>query len=263
MGGGTNSVTPETTVVTPEPEPIPTVVGATYDPSKINTLFQDVEGTKPVTENGQSVMLVKDLSGNKLHATATSVATAPTYKDGRLVFDGVDDYLVMPSARYFAADGSISAFAQFHLTAAPTGTNSFSIIDDDDGVTRSGQLLVALANSYKTILFSKTNSPFELAASGVPATSLYNMGMSTKDPLAGGGGKTVDLYSASSEHLDVSVTSTSNTTHGQQFNAGAHTLEIGRRKTGTQYSPMELGRVEVRASGNVAGVKALCSKYSK
>lgn len=223
-----------------------------------------MEGTKPITENGQSVMLVKDISGNNLHATATSVATAPTYKDGRLVFDGVNDYLVMPAAKYFAEDGGISAFAQFNLTAAPTGTNTFSIIDDDDGVTRSGQLLVALANSYKTILFSKTNSPFELATTGVPATALYNMGMSTKDPNAGGGGKTTYLYSTSSKYPSlgngnggVSVTRT------QQYNAEAHTLEIGRRKTGTQYSPMELGRVEVRAGDDVMGVRALCSKYSK
>lgn len=69
--------------------------GAWYDPSDKSTLFQDVEGTVPVTEDGDPVALMRDKSGNGNHAVQTVSTSRPIYKtDGILhwlEFDGIDD----------------------------------------------------------------------------------------------------------------------------------------------------------------------------
>lgn len=69
--------------------------GAWYDPSDKSTLFQDAEGTVPVTKDGDPVALMKDKSGNNNHATQTASAARPVYRtDGILhwlAFDGADD----------------------------------------------------------------------------------------------------------------------------------------------------------------------------
>lgn len=71
--------------------------GVWYDPSDKSTLFQDAEGTIPVTKDGDPVALMRDKSGNDNHATQAVSAARPIYKtDGILhwlAFDGVDDYL--------------------------------------------------------------------------------------------------------------------------------------------------------------------------
>lgn len=73
--------------------------GVWYDPSDKLTLFQDVEGTVPVTKDGDPVALMRDKSGNGNHATQTVSAERPVYKtDGVLhwlSFDGVDDSLLI------------------------------------------------------------------------------------------------------------------------------------------------------------------------
>ena len=59
--------------------------GAWYDPSDISTLFQDAEGTTPVTADGDPVGLMLDKSGNGNHATQSVSAKRPVYKtDGML-----------------------------------------------------------------------------------------------------------------------------------------------------------------------------------
>jgi hypothetical protein len=73
--------------------------GAWYDPSDINTLFQDDAGTTPVTATGQSVGRILDKSGRGNHATQANAAQKPLYDiDGTgrpfLLFDGSDDGMV-------------------------------------------------------------------------------------------------------------------------------------------------------------------------
>lgn len=76
--------------------------GVWYDPSDKSTLFQDVEGTIPVVNDGDPVALMKDKSGNNNHATQTVSAARPTYQtDGVLHWlksDGVDDVLIVDYA---------------------------------------------------------------------------------------------------------------------------------------------------------------------
>lgn len=77
-------------------------IGGWYDPSDLNTLFQDSAGTTPVTAAGQPVGLMLDKSGRGNHATQTTAGSRPLYQidgNGRpyLSFDGVDDFLVTPT----------------------------------------------------------------------------------------------------------------------------------------------------------------------
>ena len=67
--------------------------GAWFDPSDIDTLFQDSAGTTPVTTAGQPVGLMLDNSGNGNHATQATAAARPTYQTGpaRATLDKVDD----------------------------------------------------------------------------------------------------------------------------------------------------------------------------
>ena len=73
--------------------------GVWYDPSDITTLFQDVEGTVPVTKDGDPVALMKNKAGNGNHAVQTVSAARPVYKTNGVLhwlrFDGVDDYLLV------------------------------------------------------------------------------------------------------------------------------------------------------------------------
>ena len=69
--------------------------GVWFDPSDISTLFQDSNGTTPVTASGQPVGKILDKSGNGNHATQGTASKRPTYTEGGglswLAFDGVDD----------------------------------------------------------------------------------------------------------------------------------------------------------------------------
>ena len=74
--------------------------GVWYDPSDKSTLFQDVNGTIPVTKDGDPVAMIMDKSGNGYHAIQTRAASRPIYKtDGILHWlkpDGVDDFFLLP-----------------------------------------------------------------------------------------------------------------------------------------------------------------------
>ena len=53
--------------------------GAWYDPSDMSTLFQDSEGTVPVTAVEQPVGRILDKSGRGNHATQATTTKRPTY----------------------------------------------------------------------------------------------------------------------------------------------------------------------------------------
>jgi len=71
--------------------------GAWYDPSDLTTLYQDSNGTTPVTLDGQPVGLVTDKSGNVNNASQPVAAARPTYNDtpDRLTLDKVDDAIII------------------------------------------------------------------------------------------------------------------------------------------------------------------------
>lgn len=72
-------------------------VGVWYDPSDLNTLWQDTAGTIPVTTSGQMVARIDDKSGNGYHATQETEDSRPLYQTDGLLhwleFDGINDHL--------------------------------------------------------------------------------------------------------------------------------------------------------------------------
>ena len=102
----TQSVTPTpSTTVTPTISLTPSVTyspiqlfqnterGAWYDPSDLSTMFQDINGTIPVTTVGQSVLMLMDKSGNGNHLYNGTQSQAPTLQN-----DGTNNYLQFTSA---------------------------------------------------------------------------------------------------------------------------------------------------------------------
>jgi len=101
------------------------IAGAWYDPSDIDTLFQDSAGTTPVTTAGQPVGLMLDKSGNGNHATQAASSKRPTYTEGGglswLAFDGVDDAMEIQNAAFsFTGDQSVWVAAKHD-----TGTGGY------------------------------------------------------------------------------------------------------------------------------------------
>jgi len=75
-------------------------VGTWYEYRDMETLFQDAEGTIPVTADGQQVGKILDKSGNGNHATQSVASKRPTYRDVDgvqwLEFDQIDDKIIIP-----------------------------------------------------------------------------------------------------------------------------------------------------------------------
>jgi hypothetical protein len=71
--------------------------GVWYDPSDLATMFQDTDGTTPVTAAGQAVARINDKSGRGNHATQSITAARPIYQTApdRLAIDRVDDRLIV------------------------------------------------------------------------------------------------------------------------------------------------------------------------
>lgn len=55
--------------------------GVWWDPSDMNTLFQDTAGTTPVTASGQKVARINDKSGNGYHLVQSNTSFQPTFQD--------------------------------------------------------------------------------------------------------------------------------------------------------------------------------------
>lgn len=110
--------------------------GAWYDPSDVNTLFQDSAGTTPVTAVGQPVGLILDKSGRGNHASQSTPGSRPLYQvDGTgrpyLSLDGSDDFLITPTitpgidgVQVFAGVRKLSTATGTLLELGPSGTNN-------------------------------------------------------------------------------------------------------------------------------------------
>jgi len=96
--------------------------GAWFDPSDPGSLFQDAAGTIPVTAPGQPVGRMTDKSGAGHHATQANASARPVYRaQGArhwLEFDGVDDFMVLPTALNMAAGTLVTALTEPPETAS-------------------------------------------------------------------------------------------------------------------------------------------------
>jgi hypothetical protein len=123
-----------------QPTDLDSKLVAWYDPSDLDTLFQDSAGTTPVTATTDPVGKVLDKSGNGHHATqSTDTARATLLIAGginSLKFDGIDDFLVTSSIDLTATD-EVSTFVSAEMSdsgrflfefsaSVATNTGSFS-----------------------------------------------------------------------------------------------------------------------------------------
>lgn len=96
--------------------------GVWYDPSDIETLFQDTAGTTPVTAAGQSVGKMLDKSGRGNHATFSNVTLG---QDGGgksyLAFNGSTSF-GSTSVIDFSGINALSVFAGFQRVGTSSGT---------------------------------------------------------------------------------------------------------------------------------------------
>lgn len=90
--------------------------GFWFDPNDLTTLYQDVEGTIPVTAVDQLVGLMKDKSGHNNHAFQTTPESRPILQQNittgayYLRFNGIDSHLVTNNIDFTSTD-KISLFA--------------------------------------------------------------------------------------------------------------------------------------------------------
>lgn len=128
--------------------------GAWYDPSDLNTLFQDAAGTIPVTADGDPVGLRLDKSGNGNHGSQTTAAARPLYRtDGTLhwfEYDGVDDFFVTPSIAW----GSDQVFISVGVTRIST-TPAIIVEFSPNIATNPGSFYLVSADGMVPEVYSK------------------------------------------------------------------------------------------------------------
>lgn len=100
--------------------------GFWYDFQDIRTLFQDEEGTIPVTASGQKVGRIIDKSGNGWHLQQSDISKRPIVSIdslGRvsLIFDGVKTFLTVANTNFGSATNFSLFIAQKKLTDAASG----------------------------------------------------------------------------------------------------------------------------------------------
>lgn len=179
--GNTTTVIKEVTLPVMPVDPIVSLFGSNvegfyYDPNDLTTLFQDVEGTIPVTAVGQTVARINDKSGNGHHLVQATVSRQPkliqdsqTFTYG-LFWDGIDDHMQAPF--------SISAdVPNAVLGIAVAGTNKDTMpfamgISDTQASVTSGRGLFLTRNK------------------GIPTYSIYST-LKAGNTL---GGKKVESY---------------------------------------------------------------------
>lgn len=116
------------------------------DPSDTSTLFQNSDGTIPVTANGDPIGLVLDKTGNNYNLTQTVSASRPKLLNGGIVFDRVDDALTLT-----VPAGGITGTL---FLATTRGTASYSV-SMPAGVWTLGNAFNPLGNVVSAVLVDR------------------------------------------------------------------------------------------------------------
>jgi len=142
--------------------------GAWYDPSDITTLFQDSEGTTPVTEDGQPVGLMLDKSGNGNHTTQSVSSKRPTYRsiDGLqwIEADGIDDFLSTAPVSGIATDADGMSLM---MAVRSTGSRAVLVSQYDSSASNRNFSSVSTTqgNEFQFSVQNKTNFNVNVIAS--------------------------------------------------------------------------------------------------
>lgn len=103
--------------------------GGAWDFVTPSRLYQDAEGTLPVTSFGNPIGLAMDLSPNGNHLRQQTTAARPTFTADGALHDGVDDFLMAADANdwTFLHDGTggYMAGSSMYLEGGGTGQSFF------------------------------------------------------------------------------------------------------------------------------------------
>lgn len=143
-------------------------VGVWYDPSDLNTLWQDTAGTIPVTTSGQMVARIDDKSGNGYHATQETADSRPLYQtDGSLhwlEFDGINDHLITAiitpgtdKAQVFAGIRRLAVGATSDIVGIGTGGLNSFVLRNTESTNSSFVLRSRGDGSFGVSSFTKDN----------------------------------------------------------------------------------------------------------
>jgi len=130
-----------------------------YTPDDPATLFQDVAGTIPVTAVGQSVALMKDISGRNNHVSQSAAGSRPIFTqapNGKYCLqpDGVDDSM-------FSASINLSAYSQMVacMGAMRTDLTTAIVVEFSPASTSSnGSFAITSANTGTSVFRSRGTS---------------------------------------------------------------------------------------------------------
>jgi hypothetical protein len=153
----------------PEPEPTPVPTDALFDLQDASTLYQDIDGTVPVTEFGQPVGCA--VAGNGLTAKAPNDNSRPIYTERGLLFDGVDDVLYTDPVDLSGTDEATLAVAGYSPTKTGTGSppaETFAAFWN----APQGHLWLYLGHKHKTPLFCSAGKGAMLTYNGMQDESV-------------------------------------------------------------------------------------------
>lgn len=142
--------------------------GMWYDPSDFSTMFQDWQGTTPVTATGQPVGKILDKSGNNNHLYQGTAGSRPLLQqDGSgkyyLDFDGTNDYM-------FTGENSGGTLI---TRTVPFGTSNSQSVTVVSGARKTSDASVRLILSSSP--FDLNTNSFYLRAPGSTGVSNYAM----------------------------------------------------------------------------------------
>lgn len=110
-------------------DPLPSFLGskllAWYDPTDIDTLFQDSTATTPVTTDNDPVGYLGDKSGNGRHFIQITADSRPLYQDtGTLLYDGIADCLLLSPSPFPSGASPCDIFMEVSQNTLPADTEN-------------------------------------------------------------------------------------------------------------------------------------------
>lgn len=151
--------------------------GVAYDMHDRTTMFQDAAGTVPVTADGQPVALVLSKWGTTPRALIQgSAGLAPTADPAGVLFDGVDDRLLMESSVDFWRNVP-AHFACLALTHTNTTSSQMLVHQaiSSNAVTARFSMLVNNIDQPEAIVRRPDGATFNRARAGSAAAGVRNV----------------------------------------------------------------------------------------
>ena len=146
--------------------------GCWYDPSDKSTLFQDVAGAIPVTQDGQKVALMLDKSGKGNNMVQSEIGRMPIYRSCGglcwLEFDGINDYLHLPLVRFSTPAIISTSFILLSFTDGFAAIKGAGVLSDSFG-------LGYFVGSSPVLAYSQLRAASEISQLEAPRSNLAHV----------------------------------------------------------------------------------------